>query len=50
MFASFTVVGFLFAIAWIQQTFLNRLISDDKEYLKTLQNPPTEKSSESQFG
>jgi hypothetical protein len=36
MFSTLTVVGFVFAFAWIQQLFLNRIIAADTEYLKDL--------------
>jgi hypothetical protein len=36
MFSTLTIVGFIFAFAWIQQIFLNRIIAADTEYLKDL--------------
>lgn len=36
MFSTLTIVGFVFAFAWIQQIFLNRIITADTEYLKEL--------------
>ena len=36
MFSTLTLVGFVFAFAWAQQIFLNRIIASDMEYLKNL--------------
>ncbi|MEO0489985.1 MAG: hypothetical protein AAF215_20710 [Cyanobacteria bacterium P01_A01_bin.123] len=36
MLATFTVVGFFFAWAGIQQYFLNQMIKADNEYLRKL--------------
>jgi hypothetical protein len=36
MFSTLTLVGFVFTFAWIQQLFLNRIITADTEYLKDL--------------
>ncbi len=36
MFSTLTIVGFVFAFAWVQQIFLNRIIASDMEYLKDL--------------
>jgi len=33
MFASLTVISFIFAVAWLQQQFLNRLIEADLKAL-----------------
>lgn len=38
MFASLTVVSFIFAFAWIQQQFLNRLIEADLKALEEAQH------------
>jgi hypothetical protein len=45
MFATCSVVGFFFALAWIQQYYLDRIIAADREYLKTLMHQPTNRSS-----
>jgi hypothetical protein len=34
MLSTLTIVGFVFGLAWVQQIFLNRIISSDLDYLK----------------
>lgn len=43
MFASLTVVGFIFAFAWVQQQFFNHLIEAD---LRTFKETASNHSSE----
>jgi hypothetical protein len=48
MFASLTVISFIFAFAWLQQQFLNRLIAADLETLEALRHTPSRRSPDSE--
>lgn len=48
MVASITIVGFIFALAWLQQQFLNRMIAADREAMRKLHAEFIRKRAESQ--